>query len=198
MSFQMARTFYRASKMKIGSSKKLFLLYFVIGWSVPIAIIAISIIVDFTTEDLVQYGVLEDDRQGSCWINHFESAIVSLMVPLVVSFLINMILFFIVTTYICLAARSSSKMDKRQNGQYFRVNVATFSITGLTWVFGFIALLAGTNWAWYPFIILNSTQGFVIFIAFILTKRVLHLYWNLLTCCKSVHTSSSGTQKGTL
>ena len=145
--------------------------------------------------NLVQYGVLEDGRQGSCWINHFESAIVSFIVPLVVSFLINATLFVMVTTHICLAAHSSLKIDKGQNIQYFRVNVATFSVTGLTWMFGFIALLAGTSWAWYPFIILNITQGFVIFVAFILTKRVLKLYWNLLTCRKSIHTSSSGTQK---
>ena len=170
MSFQMARTFNRAVNMKIESSesgKKSFLLYFAIGWSIPIVITAISIIVNFTTENLVQYGVLEDGRQGSCWINHFESAIVSFIMPLVISLLINMILFVVVTTYLCIAARSSSKLDKKQNTQYFRVNSACILSNWTDLGVCFIALLAGTSWAWYPFIILNSTQGFVIFIAFI-------------------------------
>ncbi|XP_064399443.1 uncharacterized protein LOC135345926 [Halichondria panicea] len=192
MSFQMARTFYQATKMKLDSKYKqkvVFGVYFVVGWSLPLAITVTSILVDFTTEDLVLYGVLKDGRLGSCWINHLESAIVAFIVPLVISLVVNMVLFLVVTTYLCLAARSSSKLDKKHNLPFFRVNAAVFSVTGLTWVFGFIALLAGTNWAWYPFIILNSTQGFVIFVAFLLTKHVFALYWNLLVCRTTLDTT---------
>ena len=34
-------------------------MYFIVGWSVPLAITVTSILVDFITEDLVLYGVLE-------------------------------------------------------------------------------------------------------------------------------------------
>ncbi len=95
---------------------------------------------------------------------------------------INFTLFVIVTVFLCHSARSSTRIANEKSLPYFRVNVAVFSVTGLTWVFGFVALLAGTNWAWYPYIIINSTQGFMIFITFILTKRVLKLYWKFLLC----------------
>ena len=95
---------------------------------------------------------------------------------------INFTLFVIVTVFLCHSARFSTRIANEKSLPYFRVNVAVFSVTGLTWVFGFVALFAGTNWAWYPFIIFNSTQGFMIFITFILTKRVLKLYWKFLLC----------------
>ena len=192
MSFQMARTFYQARKLiSTEKTKPIFVAFFIIGWSIPLLITTVSIFVDFTTDSLVSYGVLSDGRLGSCWINHAESAIVAFIVPLVLTMIINLTLFIVVTVLLCLAARSSTKVDKKQNLTYFRVNAAVFSVTGLTWIFGFIALLAGTSWAWYPFIIFNSTQGFVIFIAFLFTKRVLKLYMNLVLCHKDTVPSTS-------
>ena len=199
MSFQMARTFYQARKLKInskGNKKKVLAFYSLFGWGVPLLIVATSIIVNFATDHLVLYGVLADGTLGSCWINHLESAIVAFVVPLVVSLVFNMVLFVIVTVFLIVAYRSHAKVNKNQNLPFFRVNVAVFSVTGLTWVFGFIAILAGTSWAWYPFIVFNSTQGFVIFIVFLLTKRVLKLYLNLLLRRKPV--VSSKTNKSVL
>ena len=193
MSFQMARTFYQAKKLISATEHKkcIFLIYFILGWSIPLLITTVSIIVDFTTDSLVSYGVLSNGRLGSCWINHAESAIVAFIVPLVLTMIINLTLFIVVTVLLCLAARSSKKLDKKHNHPFFRLNLAVFSVTGLTWIFGFIALLAGTGWAWYPFIIFNSTQGFVIFIAFLFTKRVLKLYMNLVLCRKDTVPSTS-------
>jgi hypothetical protein len=185
MSFEMARTFYQAKKLRVDSTpqkRNLLIVYFIFGWGLPLLISIVSIIVNFTTDRLVQYGVLEDGRLGSCWINHLESAVVAFIVPLVVSLLINVVLFVFVTAYLILASRSQTKLDRNKNLPYFRVNIAVFSVTGLTWIFGFIAILAGTSWAWYPFIIFNSTQGFIIFVAFLVTKKVLKMYWNLLSC----------------
>ena len=186
MSFQMAKAFYQARKMIYTSkhSKHAFCIYFIIGWSIPLLITTVSIIVDFTTDSLVSYGVLSDGRLGSCWINHAESAIVAFIVPLVLTMVVNLTLFIVVTVLLCLAARSSNKVDKKQNLYFVRVNAAVFSVTGLTWIFCFVALLANAGWAWYLFIIFNSTQGFSIFIAFLFTKHVLKLYWNLLLCRK--------------
>ena len=62
-------------------------------------------------------------------------------------------------------------------------------------MFGFIAILAGTSWAWYIFIILNSSLGFVIFIAFLFTKKVLNLYLSLLHMRVPESTLSSTKQQ---
>ena len=185
MAFEMVRTLWNAMKLVPDSKHfktKLFVGYFIMGWSIPLAITIVSIIVNFTTDNLVLYGELEDGTQGSCWINHLESAIVAFIVPVALSILFNGATFVCVTVLLCSAWRAESKLGKDKHVPFVRVYVAIFSVTGLTWIFGFLAILAGTVWAWYPFIILNSIQGFIIFIIFLFTKKVGQLYLDLLHC----------------
>ena len=170
MSFEMMRTFHQASKLRKQESNKfkqnLFVTYFLLGWGLPLLITVVSITVNYTTSGLVLYGVRADGTQGSCWINHFESAILAFTVPLCLSLSFNIITFIIVSVYLFKAFRTQAKVEKQNYVSYFLINMAVFTVSGLTWVFGFIAILAGTRWAWYIFIILNSILGFVIFISF--------------------------------
>ena len=199
MSFEMTRTFHQASKLRTQESSKfkrnLFIVYFLIGWGLPLLITVVSITVNFTTNGLVLYGVRADGTQGSCWINHFESAIVAFVVPLCLSLSFNLITFIIVSVYLFKAFRTQAKVKKDNQVSYLRINIAIFTVSGLTWVFGFIAILAGTSWAWYIFIILNSTLGFVIFIFFLFTKKVGKLYLSLLRVRTAESTTASSRQK---
>ena len=199
MSFEMTRTFHQASKLRTQESNKfkrnLFITYFLIGWGLPLLITVVSITVNFTTNGLVLYGVRADGTQGSCWINHFESAIVAFVVPLCLSLLFNLITFITVSVYLFRAFRNQVEVKKVDHVSYLRINLATFALSGLTWVFGFIAILAGTSWVWYIFIILNSSLGFVIFIFFLFTKKVGKLYLSLLQVRASKSTTASSRQK---
>ena len=186
MSLELARTFYQAYKLRATETKRskciVFTIYIIFGWSLPLLISVASIIVNYTTEDLVLYGVLEDGTQGSCWINHVQSAIVAMVVPVAISLAFNTIMFAIVALFLIQAYRSQSRIKKmsKSNISYFRLTVAVFTISGITWGVGFIAILVRTPWLWYPFIILNSIQGLVIFLAFLCTKKVGKLYLSLL------------------
>ena len=198
MVFEMMRSLRNATKLTPESQHfktRLFVAYFVLGWSIPLVITVASIVVNFTTDDLVLYGELEDGTQGSCWINHLESAIVAFIVPVALSILFNGVNFVCVTVLLCSAWRTESKLDKEKHVPFLRVYIAIFSITGLTWLFGFLAILARSVWAWYPFIILNSTQGFIIFIMFLFTKKVALLYLELLHISWKPKTSSTSTKQ---
>lgn len=147
-------------------------------------VIITTSIVNFTTRGIILYGVEADGSLGSCWINHKLSAIVTFVAPLVFAAIFNLIMFTVVTVYSIMAAWNQNKL-KRMSGDkipFLRLNIAIFVTTPLPWIFGFIAILVGTTWAWYPFIILSSCQGFIIFVAFVLTKRTLKLYLGLFTC----------------
>ena len=200
MSFEVVRKFNRAKKLIVDSKRdkvRLIVIYVFVGWGVPLLISTVSVVVNFTTNGLVLYGVLPDGSLGSCWINHLESALIAFVAPLVLSISFNLVMFVIVTVYICMAARSQSKLKKEDNTPFFHLNVAIFCTTGLTWVFGFIAILASASWAWYLFIVFNSTQGFVIFVAFLLTKKTLKLYVNCLTCKRAEKGSSKSSTMST-
>ncbi|MCG8622573.1 MAG: Mth family G-protein coupled receptor [Proteobacteria bacterium] len=63
-------------------------------------------------------------------------------------------------------------------------------------MFGFIALLPQLSWAWIPYIIFTSTQGLIIFMAFLYSKRVALLYRSLLFCKKEPSsTKGSGIKR---
>lgn len=71
-----------------------------------------------------------------------------------------------------------NKMKQEQNDQksvlklrflmYFRLSV----IMGTTWIVGIIAASTTIDWLWYVFVLLNTLQGFFIFIAFTCSAKV--------------------------
>ena len=74
MSTEIARNLYQAFKMETQESKtykiKLLIVYTLLGWGGPLLIVISTVIVNFTTTNLVLYGELEDGTPGRCWMNH--------------------------------------------------------------------------------------------------------------------------------
>jgi len=178
MSFELLRTLYRASRLHAVEDKsrrnKILLLYLLIGWGIPLVLTLITVIVNYAT-DVIQYG-----RDGFCWIGHVPSFYVVFVAPVALSIVFNGITFVITFSLLFKASRAQAKLKKQQNTSYLRVSLSAFSITGLTWIFGFLAIIVRDDWAWYAYIILTSTQGLVIAIAFIFTQKVGGLYKKLL------------------
>ena len=182
-SFEMTKTFYQARKLVQDSRQtkcKYLIIYLTVGWILPLVISTITIVVNFTTNGLVLYGVNSHGQIAGCWINHYQSFIIAFVLPLVLSLSCNLVLFVITTVLLCRAYKDQAKVDKSNIFTMTRVWLAVFTITGLTWIFGFVAILHELSWMWYLFVICNSTQGFSIFLTFIFTKKVLNLYKKLL------------------
>ena len=107
--------------------------------------------------------------------------------------LFNATLFTYISILLCKASRSQAKLNKTKRTCYFRICISIFSVTGLTWVFGFVSLLARQGWAWYMFIGLNTTQGFILFAAFLCTKKVGKIYFSLVPCKVTMPRSAKQT-----
>ena len=179
------RIFTTAIHMKRDEKKsfknKLLIMYVILGWGIPLLITIPTIIVNYTIDDAVRYGTDIDGSRGECWINDPVSAIIAFVVPIFLSILLNIFLFVTVVILIC-AASPHSKYVKSQRSRQIRIITAIFTVLGIiTWIFGFIALLANRSWAWYPFIILNSTQALMVSIMFLGTKKIMLRYYSF--CC---------------
>ena len=188
-SCEMVRNFYRARRNLSDSNKtkyQLYMAYFSIGWCLPLLVVTICIILNFSVDGLILYGVDSDGGIAGCWINHFESFIVAFLLPLVLSLSCNL-LMFIITMFLLWSFRSKSTLDKSNTNTLIRVGLAVFSTTGLTWIFGFLAIPSRAKWVWYPFVIFNTTQGFNIFLAFLFTRKTLGLYHSLVKDRKKLH-----------
>ncbi len=183
MTFEIGRTFWRGMKLSqrpsTGSNRKRLVVYLLIGWGLPLAITITTTILNFTTDGLVDYDKLGNSE--SCWINDSESLLATVLVPLAIALAFNAVNFVFLVVVTCRAWYTQHKLQKSTDAaRYLRLLIAVFSVTGLCWGFGFIAMLVDQSWAWYPFIILNSSQGFVIFLAFTFTRTTARLYLSLL------------------
>ena len=182
MAFESCRVFGLAVKLQSDISKKsktiLLMAYLVIGWGLPLTITLITIIINYATDGLVLYGETSNGTVGPPWINHPPSAAVAFLAPIVLALLFNAAAFIASSVLLCKAAFSEQRSGSKNgaNLRYFRVIVALFSVMGLTWLFGFLALIGQMSWAWYPFIILNSSQAMWIAATFLLTKKIIKLY----------------------
>ena len=184
---EMVRNFYKARQLLTDSSKtkhQLIVAYLCIGWCLPLLVIAITITLNFSVDGAVLYGADKDETKYLCWINHYTSFIITFLIPLVLSLSCNLLMLSLTTYLLCIASRDQSKLQRSNTFTLIRVWLAIFSTTGLTWIFGFVAILDQLNWVWYPFVIFNSTQGLAMFLAFLFSKKALRLYLDLFTCKK--------------
>ena len=174
MSYELTRTLIRATQLKPVQTKNakrhILLVYMLIGWGSPTVITGVCVIVNYTT-DYIRYG-----REGFCWIEHMNSMYTVFIAPVAILIILNGITFSITSYLLFRAWRSQAKLHKQNSTSYFRIYLSVFSVTGLTWIFGFVAILSRGDWAWYLFIIFTSTQGFTNCVAFLFTQKVASLY----------------------
>ena len=189
MGLELIRRFYNIKKLNKSTAEnwKLLTLYMLLAWLSPLVIVIPTIIVNFTVEDSVNYGV-----GSSCWINQPIALIVTFVVPVGLSVIFNVIAFIVVMVILGrnrrrpMACCIDPKEQRKQSWKDFRFAIALLTVTGLSWLFGFLALFSSDlSWAWYLFIIFNTTQAVTVLVAFLLTKKVFHLYWSLLCCLRT-------------
>ena len=185
---ELVRSFYNIKKLNKSTAEnwKLLTLYMLLAWLSPLVIVIPTIVVNFTVEDSVNYGV-----GSSCWINQPIALIVTFVVPVGLSVIFNVIAFIVVMVMIgCIKRRPvASSLDpkeqRKQSWKDFRFAVALLTVTGVSWLFGYLALFSSDlSWSWYLFIIFNTTQALTVLAAFLFTKKVFHLYWSLLCCLR--------------
>lgn len=182
--FEMCRALHQAAKLRPANSKtflrKLLVAYMLMGWGIPPVIVVVTVAVNYTT-DYVWYGVTGEGSTAWCWINHKESAAVVFSTPIGVLLLLSLGMFAYIVVLACRGYCAESKLEKTKNTPYFRLGVSVFLASGLSWLFAYIGLYQ-KSWAVYVFVIFNNTQGFLIFLAFLCTKRVFKLYLSRLPC----------------
>ncbi|CAH1792406.1 unnamed protein product, partial [Owenia fusiformis] len=163
-----------------------FIMYSIFGWGVPIILVAIALGLDFSDIDPLykpMYGA-----EGLCWITQRYALIIFFTLPIALTIIINVGLF--IPTAITLWKSMSKRAQTTNSKQEYPLGIYTklFCLMGFTWIFAFIAPY---NVAfWYIFIVLNSSQGVYIFVAFVLTKKV----WISLSSKRGLNNGTSNTK----
>ena len=206
LSLKLTVTFYKASKLiprneenKHSPNCRHLCGYIAVGWLSPLVIVGVTTAFNFTLPGTVDYG-----RNGLCWINQPVGTIISFVAPLGFCLVLNGSAFtYITAVLIKIGCKAVGKHQRaRQAMRNFHVVMATFVITGLTWGFGFIAILnPSLSWAWYPYLVLNTMQALFVAVVYLCSVKVFQLYrgacmkCSCLSCCSHDEATTPQKQK---
>ena len=194
LSLNVARHFYHAAKFIVSEDRENWhhlILYMVAGWLSPLLVLVVTVPLNYAISGTVGYGV-----DGVCWMNERLAIIVTFIVPLIICIIFTAGAFVFVCIILVKLRRSDNEtkgLKHRTGSRNCRILAAVFCITGSMWLFGFLALIdSALSWAWYIFIILNTTQAVFLTLAYVCTAKVLRLYRAALSkpfrrCARNAH-----------
>ena len=122
-----------------------------------------------------------------CYISSGSMQIVTFIAPSVLIILINITLFMYVVFKISKNSIRTAGLNQERN--YFGIYARLSTLTGFTWIVGFLLLLIQNVVLEYLFILLNASQGLFIMIAFVFNRRLLNQCWGRLSALRSTRTS---------
>nr|XP_054748418.1 uncharacterized protein LOC129254000 [Lytechinus pictus] len=166
--------------------------YHTIGWCLPLTIIVPCLIVQSQNPSLFRYGKIG----SGCWIYQAKGIVLAFLVPVAVSFLINLVFFVLTACGVHKSKRDSRVLHEgtgKRHKEMFTELAVHFKIScllGFGWTFGFIASFANSATVWTIFILTSSLQGIFVFIFFGANQRVRDL-WRKKICGSAAQTRTS-------
>ena len=110
---------------------------------------------------------------SNCYLSSITLQLITFAVPSAAIIICNILLFGFVVFKIKKFSTSSANLKQERN--YLEIYARLSTLTGLTWVFGFLQLILRFETLEYVFILLNASQCVFILVAFVLNRRVLSL-----------------------
>lgn len=182
MSFDVWRTLRIATKeLRVSSGKqwRKFFIYSFCSWAFPAKIVLIALLVDLCPIGFVSKDLRPHFGQHGCWFGNGPAVLLFFGLPLFLILICN-ISFFISSAYMIYSTHSMTRYSASPNTKRdFRLYARLALIMGLTWTIGIIASFANSEVLWVLFILMNTSLGLFIFIAFTCRKNVLHALKNL-------------------
>ena len=177
IAFDTRRTFSsqisKAPGRSIGGQNKniRFLKYTCLAWGGPLLFVGGCVLLDYFQVVFIGYG-----NEDACWLVSVNGKIVVLATPIACVLLYN-IAAFSHTVWAINSTRKQTtraKSARQDQGVVLKIYLRLVTLMGFTWFFSFSAELIHKALI-YPFVVLTTTQGLYIFVAFICKTRVLKL-----------------------
>ena len=164
-------------------------IYTVYTFVASIIFVTINIIVSLSSPEFEGMGY----GGTLCYITDHRMVGYVFALPVACVITLNLISFILVTIKILRMPTVNS--DTKHSRNYFAIFAKLSTITGITWIFGFIHFFTAAEALEYIFIIFNASQGVFIFLSFVFNKRVLDMYQNKIRELKSEEPDSSSSRK---
>ncbi|XP_041453546.1 adhesion G protein-coupled receptor E2-like [Lytechinus variegatus] len=183
IAFDLSRTFGSHANIRVSTANlRLLTGYLSLAFGLPFLFVSFTLTLSILKgKDLdFHYG-----KQSSCWIGDGLAILFVFGVPVLFLLCLNL-LFFVKTVHGIAKSKKigmtlhEGKKACSYTEELLKIAIKVSSIMGFTWLFGFVAAFSKQEALWYIFIILNSCQGLYIFLAFTATRKVCHMWRDLL------------------
>ena len=151
--------------LKKRRSFSLYILYTIIASAI---VVSMHIVVRYFTSADIGYG------GRICYINDYKMVLYFFAIPVALVVTTNVALFVCVVVKLARLPNMSEAVGKQRD--YMTIYAKLTTLTGITWIVGFIYQHILVKELSYVYIVLNGCQGVYIMIAFSLNKRVRNLY----------------------
>lgn len=147
------------------------------AWGLPLIPVLTVLSVDYT---------LYKGGPYYCWMG-LDAFYYAFAIPVTCIIIINVIIFIVTIVSIFRRGKGLRSNQKKHKMAVTNLQAAitSFVLLGLTWIFGYLAISDARLLFQYVFTILNSLQGFFIFVLFVLRKKKVREQWYFI-CCKGI------------
>lgn len=166
--FHMFTVLARTHVISNGSGMKQVLIYHVFALFMAAIIVSINISVSYYKSGGIGYG------DAICYISSQEMVVYTFGIPTAFVVVCNLCLFTGVIIKIKRSPSVHRHVKHERNDLIVFAKLST--ITGATWIFGFLYTWTNVTAMSYLFIILNGGQGVFILLAFVINRRVYSMF----------------------
>ena len=159
--------------------RAVFIRYVYFCYITPVFVIVINIVISFSFQRNIGYGT------NLCFVENFVQNLVTFIVPLLLTCVVNTVMFTLTVININFVKNiNKSREDKNE----LLIFMKLFSLTGIIWIFQMIDAMLQLSVFSFVATILTSSQGFIIFLSFASSSRILS-YFRALRNTDSLSTS---------
>lgn len=169
------------------SGNRRFFAYHVYSLTLSTIFVSINIAVSLSTSGNTGYG------ETLCYISEQKMIVFTFYIPVSFVILSNIIMFIIVIITIKRSSNIQKSVQNERNDIIIFAKLST--ITGITWIFGYLYAWTGIIAMSYLFTILSAGQGVFIMLAFVINKRVFDLARGYFPCFTSAQPDSMSTKQ---
>ena len=186
----MTRVFVKIKKMTAHTKKKkTYFGYLLYSIMFPSLLIATTLTYSHMADNQTGYG------GGNCFITKPEMILFTFALPIGLIVISNLVMFVVVILFI--KNTKTDTLTSTIHRNYFVVYVKLSTLTGCSWLFGFIHKFTDSRILAFLFIVSTASQGLFLMVAFICNKRVFNMYadrFGVCRPCSFVTSSNSGTK----
>ena len=136
----------------------------ILTWLFPFITSALIYMLDYLG---VEYIISPRFGGSACWFTNWWALLFYFIIPVSVFVGVNTILFILVGMSLRSTFNATNTLNTPTARNNCSVYMKLFLLMGVAWSSLFFALIIDHKWMWYIFVILNSSQGVYLFVAFV-------------------------------